>query len=148
MGQDSEKKVWLRRFPRPSIITSLWNFFSYLENHLIFGQKYQLSPTLSKVMSVFIQSNSTFLLGVTHFLLLWHSLFSRLLNLFLLTRDYLNVRELFSSRLCARMNMTWFFKLVSKLARHIIKMFCLCSPIFVQQSLIPCEKDWRQNHLC
>ena len=67
MGQDSEKKVWLTRFPRPFIVTSLWNFFSYLENHLIFGQKYQLTPTLSKLMSVFIQSNSTFVLRVTHF---------------------------------------------------------------------------------
>ena len=48
-GLDSEKRVWLGRVPRPSIII-LWIYFPYLENCSIFERKCQLAnPNKSDV---------------------------------------------------------------------------------------------------
>ena len=58
--KQTKKQVLLKKFPRPSIVTSLWNYF-HIAKIAQFLDENVSSPNFFRVTSIFIRSNPTFL---------------------------------------------------------------------------------------
>ena len=93
-GQDVEKTSLSRKFPRPSIVPSLWDCFYFSKFDRFFGLKCQLVGLL-KGKSVFIQSDPAFFF-VTQPFSLWPDLFLCDPTFFFVTRPFSLWPDLFN----------------------------------------------------